>query len=182
MTRLVSLHYFSPRCFRFLPHSAVLSAGLMLLTFSSGRLRAEGLYHGGATARSAALGGNDTATAAGPLDALASNPATLSNLRGPTLEITGAAGFLRGEYRNRAGGRSSLEESGVIPRGAVGAKWGPLAFGLGVDRRRRSGRSGVTRICPAASAEPAATASARIAARSSCSARRRALRGRSRRS
>lgn len=79
-----------------------------------------------------ALGGSETASAQGPLDALTGNPAALSSLRSPTLDAGFASGFVRGEFENRANDDVSFRDQGTVPLGAFGLPLGKLTLGLGV--------------------------------------------------
>jgi long-subunit fatty acid transport protein len=92
-----------------------------------------GLYHDGTTARSTALGGQETAVADGPADALSGNPALLSKIKNVTLEATGSAGFIDGEFRRARGGEADLHDWGITPAGALGLRLGPATLALGFD-------------------------------------------------
>lgn len=93
---------------------------------------AAGVYEEGGTARSRALGGADVAGSGSAVDGLAHNPATLSNIRGPVLEIGAAYGIAHGEFSNRANDGVQMNTDGAVPHGAFARSFGPLSFGLGV--------------------------------------------------
>jgi len=90
------------------------------------------IYQDGASARSKALGGNATAAADAPLDALASNPAALSEVRGPTLEVGIDTGFVHGEFSNSANRGNEMNDAGVMGHGAISYPFGPVTLGLGI--------------------------------------------------
>lgn len=92
-----------------------------------------GIYRDGASARSMALGGNDTAAARGPLDALSANPAALSELERSTFELHGLAGFASGRFDNRANDDAKLDAAGILPALAVSVPAGVFRFGLGIE-------------------------------------------------
>lgn len=93
---------------------------------------AAGVNEDGATARSRALGGADVAGSASAVDALAHNPATLREIRGPVLEIGATYGTAHGEFSNRANQGVEMNTDGATPHGAFGRSFGPLSLGLGV--------------------------------------------------
>ena len=62
-----------------------------------------------------------------------SNPAALSNVKGPTLELTGIAGFVHGDFSNRANNGSVMNNSGLIGSAAASAPWGPVTLALGFN-------------------------------------------------
>ena len=92
---------------------------------------ASGLFTDGASARSQALGGAAVAGHGDALGALSANPAALSMVRRPQLTVSGSAGWLNADFRNRAND-THLHEFGVLPATALGGTFGPLSLGLGV--------------------------------------------------
>ena len=80
-----------------------------------------------------AMGGTATAIADDPADALYSNPATLSAIRGPTLELSAGGGFVHGEFSNSANNGNTLNDAGALGSMAIAAPAGPLRFALGVN-------------------------------------------------
>jgi long-chain fatty acid transport protein len=93
---------------------------------------AAGLFVDGTSARSQALAGAGVTGLDSNLEALGSNPAALSPTRRFSLEVGGEAGWIDGNFSNRVNNDVHMQTSGVVPHGAIGASWGPLAFGLGV--------------------------------------------------
>lgn len=106
---------------------------LALLGFATtlATAQASGIYQDGAGARSKALGGATAAGAKGPLDALATNPAALSVIRRPALELGLDAGRVGGEFSNRANDSAGLGDAGVKPHGALAYPLGPVTLALG---------------------------------------------------
>ncbi|MDB6154479.1 MAG: putative fatty acid transporter rane protein [Chthoniobacteraceae bacterium] len=105
---------------------------LMLCIGPIASVRASGIFLDSSSARSMALGGNNTAIASGPLDALAANPSALSEISHLELDLGGTAAFAHGEFSNRANHSSTMNSFGAFPQGAVGASYGPFSFGLGL--------------------------------------------------
>lgn len=93
---------------------------------------AAGIYEDGASARARALAGAVAASTDGALDALASNPAGLADIRGPKLEVGGNYGWAHGTFSNRANDRTILNEHGATPGLGLAYPVGPITFGLGV--------------------------------------------------
>jgi len=94
--------------------------------------QASGIFTDGAGARSQALGGAAVAGRGDALEALSANPAALSMVRRPQLEVSGSAGWLDAEFHNRANDNAKLHDFGILPAGALGGTFGPLSLGLGV--------------------------------------------------
>jgi long-chain fatty acid transport protein len=94
---------------------------------------AAGLFRDGSSARSMALGGTATADARNPLDALYSNPATLSNIERTTIDLNGSAGFIQGTFKNRANDHSELRDKGLMGSAAIAVPIGPVRLALGFD-------------------------------------------------
>jgi long-chain fatty acid transport protein len=97
------------------------------------RASAAGVYQDGASARSMAMGGTTTAVADNPSDALYSNPAALSEIRGPTLEVSAGAGFVHGDFSNRSNNDNILNDAGALGSAAFVAPAGPLRFAFGIS-------------------------------------------------
>lgn len=85
------------------------------------------------SARSTASGGVFLPSSDGPLDAMAINPAGLSLIGGPTFEVGVADMFARGEFRNAANSRGTLNANGAIPYGAFAAPVGKSGFSFGLS-------------------------------------------------
>jgi long-chain fatty acid transport protein len=90
-----------------------------------------GIFTDGQSARAMALGGASTADARGPLDALAANPAALSVIRAPTLDLGLQAAWAHGEFSNSANDHNTMNSSGVLGNGAFAMGLGPVTIGLG---------------------------------------------------
>ena len=94
---------------------------------------ANGILRNGIGARAMGLGGAVVASPDGPLDSMAINPAGLSLLSRPTLDLGITGVTAHGTFRNRANGDGELSsDPGFIPDGAFGARLGPVSVGLGV--------------------------------------------------
>ncbi|MDX1951889.1 MAG: outer membrane protein transport protein [Verrucomicrobiota bacterium] len=95
--------------------------------------RGEGIYRKGASARSMALGGTDVASPEGPLDAIFSNPAGLSLIASPTLQLGVSGAFAQGEFSNSVNnGRGIDEQFQLVPQAAFGMNFGKASLTLGV--------------------------------------------------
>jgi long-chain fatty acid transport protein len=92
-------------------------------------VQGNGVYRHGIGARSMSMAGADAAWSRGAMDALAANPAGLTTLEQPTLDLGMTLGAAQGEFRNRANGESSLRNSwGAIPDAAFGLPLGQSRF------------------------------------------------------
>ncbi len=90
-----------------------------------------GIYNDSPSARGMSLGGNETAAAHSPLEALSANPAALGETERTAVDVGLFAGFADGEFHNDANpGGASFSETGVLPTGAISTSFGPLRFGL----------------------------------------------------
>ena len=110
-----------------------LTTTLCLYSVVAASSHAAGLSRDGATARSLALGGTSTADARNPLDAMASNPATMANLDRATLDLNADVGFIHGTFDNRANDHVGLHENGFIGSGAIVIPFGTIRLGFGID-------------------------------------------------
>ena len=109
----------------------LVSAGAVIV----GCAHAQDFYWNTVSAQSTAMGGVYLPSAGGAVDALAANPAGLSELGGRTLDLSLSGVFARGSFSNSVNSGSPLKDSpGVIPSGAFGMPIGhsPFAFGVGV--------------------------------------------------
>ena len=107
---------------------AILSAGLVCP-----HATAAGLFRDGASASSMAMGGTTTANAEGPSDALLSNPATLSLIPEPTLDLTAGGGFVHGDFSNRSNNDNILNDAGAFGSGAFVFPVGPVRLAIGIN-------------------------------------------------
>ena len=128
---------FSPRLLRLktaacpLWMAAVLFAGSGL-TSAPG---APGIYTNGIGARAMALGGADVAFAEGPLSALGTNPAGLSLLTCPTLDLGFVGAVPTGNFTSHEGNGGDLQNRFTAgPQAAFGfpLESSPASFGFGV--------------------------------------------------
>lgn len=106
---------------------------LLILTLAS-RAVAGGLYNP-SDARSAALGGEETAQSGSVLSALGSNPAALATMPRATAAITLTGALLRGEFQEAGDHAALRSQDGFIASGGVEVpapnEW-PVRFGLAV--------------------------------------------------
>jgi long-subunit fatty acid transport protein len=100
---------------------------------SSAGLQAQGFLWNTAGARAMSLGGSYVPSDSGVVDALAVNPAGLSTLEGPTLDLSVAGVFAGGTFSNSVNRNVSLHDApGVVPDGAFGMPIGKSRFSFGV--------------------------------------------------
>jgi long-chain fatty acid transport protein len=96
-------------------------------------LNAQDFYWNTASARSMALGGVYLPSSTGAIDALAANPAGLTELSAPTMDLNVTSIFARGSFSNSVNSDTHLHDSpGVMPYGAFGTPIGHSRFSLGV--------------------------------------------------
>jgi long-subunit fatty acid transport protein len=96
-------------------------------------VNAQDFYWNTASARSMALGGVYLPSAEGALDALAANPAGLTELNARTVDLSVTSIFARGSFSNSVNNNSPLRDSpGVMPYGAFGMPIGNSRFSFGV--------------------------------------------------
>ncbi len=130
---LMNLLHLSRQCFRangnFLRLTTYLTTAWLAPLAS---VQASGILADGVSARAQALGGAGVTGTGGSLEALADNPAALGLSARPRLELGGNLGWVHGEFHNRANDHAELHDFGAVPAGALSARWGPLAIGLGV--------------------------------------------------
>jgi len=94
---------------------------------------AQDFYMNSVSTRSAGMGGAYVASSSEVLDALATNPAGLSFLRGRNLNLSVDAVFARGSFSNTVNQDSPLGTSqGAVPYGAFGMPVGHSRFSFGV--------------------------------------------------
>src|ERR1700744_5104890 len=94
---------------------------------------AQSFYWNSASANSVAMGGVYVPTSAGALDAIATNPAGLSELKRPVLNVDATAAFARGSFSNSANTNAPMRTApGVIPMGAFAMPIGKTPLTLGI--------------------------------------------------
>ena len=109
-----------------------LAAALVAVLLPSAA-NADGILRNGVGARAMALGGAVVASPDGPLDSMAINPAGLTLLTRPTLDLGITAVMAHGSFTNRANNDGDLSsDPGFIPDGAFGMRVGPVSVGLAV--------------------------------------------------
>src|SRR5688500_6678070 len=109
-----------------------LAAVLLALAFDA-PADANGILRNGTGARAMGLGGAVVASPDGPLDSMAINPAGLTLLTGPVLDLGITGITAHGSFRNRANSDGDLSsDPGFIPDGAFGVRLGPVTVGLAV--------------------------------------------------
>jgi long-chain fatty acid transport protein len=86
----------------------------------------------GGSARTVATGGAWIPSTTGALDAMAINPAGLTLLNAPTVDLSLESAFARGQFVNSANPNGTLDSNGVIPYGAFGTPLGSSRFSLGL--------------------------------------------------
>jgi long-chain fatty acid transport protein len=110
--------------------TAVVLAVIVLIASSA---HAQDFYWNVAGARSMANGGIYVPSTSGALDALAANPAGLTALSRPTLDLSVSSVFARGSFSNAVNSDQPLKTSpGVLPFGAFASRIGQSRFSVGV--------------------------------------------------
>lgn len=110
---------------------AALLASVAFVVSVPARSLASAIYQDGASARAKSLGGSSTAGSVGALDALATNPAALTGVRRPAVELGADAGWIRGDFSNRAD-TTTFTEFGLKPHAALAWPLGPVTLGAGL--------------------------------------------------
>src|ERR1700722_518022 len=94
---------------------------------------AQDFYWSSASTRSLALGGVYVPSTSDAIGALTTNPAGLTYLSSPTLDLSMSAVFARGSFSNSVNTNSPMNTSpGIIPYGAFGMPIGKTRFSFGV--------------------------------------------------
>jgi len=105
----------------------------ILFAFLSVSASAQDFYWNSASTRSLALGGVYVPSTSDAIGALTTNPAGLTYLSSPTLDLSMSAVFARGSFSNSANTNSPMTTApGVIPYGAFGMPLGKSRFSFGV--------------------------------------------------
>jgi long-subunit fatty acid transport protein len=105
----------------------------ILLSVPAAARAGNGILRNGIGARAMGLGGAVVASPDGPLDSMAINPAGLTLLTDPRLDLGITAVIPQGSFTNRANRDGDLSsDPGFVPDGAFGMRVGPLTLGLGV--------------------------------------------------
>jgi long-chain fatty acid transport protein len=107
---------------------AVLSVAVLAVSAS-----AQDFYWSSASTRSLALGGVYVPSTSDAIGALTTNPAGLTYLSSPTLDLNVSAVFARGSFSNSVNNNAPMTTSpGVMPYGAFGMPIGKSRFSFGV--------------------------------------------------
>src|ERR1700689_1591353 len=94
---------------------------------------AQDFYWNSASTRSLALGGVYVPSSSDAIGALSTNPAGLTYLTAPSLDLSMSTVFARGSFTNSANNDSPMTTSpGVVPYGAFGMPIGHSRFSFGV--------------------------------------------------
>src|SRR3984885_6767877 len=102
-------------------------------TFIAASASAQDFYWNSASTRSLALGGAYVPSSSDALGALTTNPAGLTYLSSPTLNVSLSAEFARGSFSNSVNNNAPMTTSpGVVPYGAFGMPIGKSRFTFGV--------------------------------------------------
>jgi long-subunit fatty acid transport protein len=106
---------------------------ILFLAWIATSARAQDFYWNSANTQSMALGGAYVPSSSDVLGALVTNPAGLTYLTGPSLNLSMSAVFARGSFTNSANSNSPMITSpGVVPYGAFGMPIGKSRFTVGV--------------------------------------------------
>ncbi len=104
----------------------------ILFAFLSISASAQDFYWNSASARSMALGGVYVPSTSDAIGALTTNPAGLTYLSSPTLDLNMSAVFARGSFSDSVNTNSPMTTApGVIPYGAFGMPIGKSRFSVG---------------------------------------------------
>jgi long-subunit fatty acid transport protein len=106
---------------------------IIVFAFLTVSASAQDFYWNSASTRSLALGGAYVPSTSDAIGALTTNPAGLTYLSGPTLDLSMSAVFARGSFSNSVNNNAPMTTSpGVIPYGAFGMPIGKSRFSFGV--------------------------------------------------
>jgi long-chain fatty acid transport protein len=106
---------------------------IIVFAFLTVSASAQDFYWNSASTRSLALGGAYVPSTSDALGALTTNPAGLTYLSSPTLDLSMSAVFARGSFSNSVNNNAPMTTSpGVIPYGAFGMPIGKSRFSFGV--------------------------------------------------
>jgi long-chain fatty acid transport protein len=106
---------------------------VFLSTFHSISASAQDFYWSSASTRSMALGGVYVPSTSDAIGALTTNPAGLTYLSSPSLDLSMSAVFARGSFSNSVNTNSPMDTpAGVVPYGAFGMPIGKSRFSFGV--------------------------------------------------
>jgi long-subunit fatty acid transport protein len=105
---------------------------IIVFAFFAASASAQDFYWNSASTRSLALGGVYVPSTSDAIGALTTNPAGLTYLSSPTLDLSMSAVFARGSFSDSVNNNSPMTTSpGVIPYGAFGMPIGKSRFSFG---------------------------------------------------
>src|SRR5580704_906745 len=105
---------------------------IIVFAFFAASASGQDFYWNSASTRSQALGGAYVPSTSDAIGALTTNPAGLTYLSGPTLDLSMSAVFARGSFSNSVNSNSPMTTApGVIPYGAFGMPIGKSHFSFG---------------------------------------------------
>jgi long-subunit fatty acid transport protein len=111
----------------------VFSLLIVVLAFFAVSASAQDFYWNSASTRALALGGVYVPSNSDALGALTTNPAGLTYLSSPTLDLSMSTVFARGSFSDSVNSNAPMTTSpGVIPYGAFGMPIGKSRFSFGV--------------------------------------------------
>src|SRR6204780_5294009 len=106
---------------------------IIVFAFLAVSASAQDFYWNSASTRSLALGGAYVPSSSDAIGALTTNPAGLTYLASPTLNLSMSTVFARGSFSNSANNDAPMTTSpGVVPYGAFGMPIGKSRFTFGV--------------------------------------------------
>src|SRR5580693_7042196 len=110
-----------------------LSLFIILFAFFAVSASAQDFYWSSASTRSLALGGVYVPSSSDAIGALSTNPAGLTYLTAPSLDLSMSVVFARGSFSNSVNNNAPMTTSpGVVPYGAFGMPIGHSRFSFGV--------------------------------------------------
>src|SRR6202051_2396902 len=110
-----------------------LSLFVIVFAFFAVSASAQDFYWNSASTRSMALGGVYVPSSSDALGALSTNPAGLTYLTGPSLDMSMSTIFARGSFTNSVNNNAPMTTSpGVVPYGAFGMPIGHSRYSFGV--------------------------------------------------
>jgi len=113
-------------------HAAIVMSVIGVYPASVMHAQASGALENGVSGRATALGGTTVASVASPLEAMQSNPATLTQLSGRSLDLSVTSLFATGSFSNSVSSSGNIVTSaGTVPYGAFSTPIGSGRFKLG---------------------------------------------------
>ena len=107
---------------------------ILISLLAAGMANAQQFYSTQASARTAAFGGVYVPASDGVMDSLSANPAGLTALSAPTVDLSLSSVFARGSFSNSVNDNTQLHDSpGLVPSGGFGLPIGSrFSFGIGL--------------------------------------------------